>query len=767
MTEAKIRRVVSSETASLQYQLVQDSITSPLCSFLSQITILGRFLHKEPESAIMDYNDLIKYRPFVAASLGIYTNFLEPPEEYVGVHMISFSLLMEEDITEELIDGDFEEEEDLGTLSLGIINGEIKAEYPSILDDSQINALINLCDVDFQFSNLLGVVVPVFTFRNSIIERVLLDTPVQQRSFYLHSGMMPWYRMMESYMQGGPLELQDREEMEWELGVLRRDMQVTQFAFAFNFLFYGTLIMGWLINGTVRPGLRGGARKPKKETKKERPVPEPSKEGLLPRRKPNKTNNNKKKKELPNPVPRSEQQQKPVYVKAPDFVSMVMNNPTATTDDLNKIFEDMVSEFGNQLKDPKRKSIVCFNCNEVGHGTKECTKPIICRVCGRPGHKAAACKEPKTGKGGSSRGKKKSNLVASALVSSLQEEQGKSDALKEILRDAIEQKRSALEKDEKKEEKTEEIHRVTELVKSKDAVDLTVKPDRTGITFRTGTKIYFDREVKYENSMAVNGIIWLKNLSIRASAHVTNKLPRFLSSPINYLGRSLCSMLTPNDFTKSCLSLFGLYKTKVYNPPPRRLGGLIHSISLQSKVADEEDCRLDYLAVGDLKHNNPEYCTYTVQRCEVVTPSILSLLFFSIPKFFVSLFVPLPSRYEEVTTEEKMCDTYVSKEAFKNMVSFRISPFNSEESAKNSVKLGLTKLAAINHSRHFVEENTVLDGTSDEVLTRTYESIVAFREHLVEEQVAREAHKMIMKAGSRLPCGVFTPDDDFIRNCLN
>ena len=82
----------------------------------------------------------------------------------------------------------------------------------------------------------------------------------------------------------------------------------------------------------------------------------------------------------------------------------------------------------------------------------------------------------------------------------------------------------------------------------------------------------------------------------------------------------------------------------------------------------------------------------------------------------------------------------VSREVFQNLASFRISPFLSADSARNSLHMGLIKQTLTNHSKHFVRRIGT-DLLSDEALSRTYEALTDFRIHLCEQQVLRSTQK--------------------------
>lgn len=682
----------------------------------------------------MDYNELIQpNRPNIVTQ-GVLTNFLDMPEVYTGIYMISFSQLMGDDITDELIDGDFEEDEDLGNLRLGIIDGHIYREFPPILDDSQVDALIGICDVDFQFSKLLGIVIPVFTFRNGIIERILLDTPVEERSFYLHSGMMPWYRMMMSYMQGGPLELQDRDEMEWELGVLREDLQIARFAFAFNFLFYGTLVMGWVINGVVRPGLRGGAEDSDSENGGVDDLP---------------------------PEPKRVSRKTPLipdveeYIAAP--VETKKETPRSTVKETNR----------KGSKNPvSKKPLTCRSCGKPGHMAKDCVDKK-CYICKKAGHMSNSCpnkgtqKTTRNDRGSQRRGAKKANLIQNNLVQSLQQSQGEADALREQANYLKEQVAVA-------------ENNLSGVLNAMHETAFERKP--VGIKYRTDSAIVIE-VTKVEFQMTALGNCVSKAFSLLNSCgkFITNCVGKTtvgkriareyetLFTILRYMNVMKEKQAEKIRKERNLLNILGwlffLVKAK-RKFATRRIGGLIHTVDLESLPSPENDVRLDYLAVGDLKHTDPEYCKYTVTAEIAQRPSILTMLggVFELPMEYKFKTKPGPAIQESL----------VSKVAFKNLASFRLSPFTSDESARNSVLMSLTKMPSVNLSRHFIEDVNNDAGLSDEASTRTFEAIMAFRRHMCEQQVFRCFSKQFVldKRLRRRP-GLFIPDQEFIDKSLN
>jgi hypothetical protein len=658
----------------------------------------------------MDFID--DNQPFFTPIQTLTNIFDSPQGEFDCVYLISFCQLLDGQMDDVLIDGDFEVEDDLGNVTIS--RSEARCEFPNFLDNSQIDSLISICDVSFHSCEWLNIVIPLFTFKHVWIEELILDTPVRDRPFFLHSGMQPWFRALESFIHGGPLDPTGRgdvDEHRWELAVLKRDLQQYRFAFAFQLLFYGTPLLEYVRTGRILPGLRGGVKNNRKKRVQKPAVVTPARV-------------EEKKEE------KKQEKKEPQYMPAPDFAV-----PPPSASAIEPWFNDierMASEFDAQIK----QTTQCYNCKKIGHVARNCPAPRLCNRCNKPGHMSKQCP---SSKGGATRHKKKTNLVAASLISSLQQAQGEQDALRAVIRDQEEQIQEEF--------RVSEVPRTPTQEKEKDVPRTPqlpiIKPKTTGINFRTHSGIFYSRQVRYTPTLMTLGI-----------TQVYSFLQRTVPFPLSNIMTKISNVFQ-NRYMKAIASIFGFYSTEYIRPPPQRLGGLLHSISTEKRIADTSDVRLDYLAVGDLKHEDPEYCYYVVTKTKVTSTG------------FWSFVLPMSFEFNEDLTEEKLTDTIICKEAFKNAVSFRISPMTSDESARNSVKLGLTKLASINHSRHFIEQNSVLNGTSDEALTRTYEAIMAFREHLKEELVMREAHKEILFEGNYPACGVFTPSRAFVEKILN
>jgi len=58
---------------------------------------------------------------------------------------------------------------------------------------------------------------------------------------------------------------------------------------------------------------------------------------------------------------------------------------------------------------PPRNDVTCYNCDELGHTSRNCPKSAAkCRNCGREGHIARHCRRPKN-KGNGKKGGNKNN----------------------------------------------------------------------------------------------------------------------------------------------------------------------------------------------------------------------------------------------------------------------------------------------------------------------------------------------------------------------
>lgn len=338
----------------------------------------------------------------------IYTNFVHSAsspgtsvELYNGLYMVPFCKLTEGIIAEILTDGDFEEEDDLGDIELGYLHGNWISSCPNFLDDSQILAMKEICSVQFYHSVLLDVTFPVYSFLNTNIELALLDTPLRDRSFYLHSGLNVWCRMMESFLNNGPLVI-DPEDFDYERDYLRRRITDPLFSFAFSFLFYGTVIMEWVITGRVTLGLRGGVDEerevdpnppePKKISKKLPPALEQNADPPSPAKKKKPRWRKKKVKEAD---PKETKQESPAPKQPPPGCKICKGN--------------------HRVEDCPDKA--CFHCKSKDHLANTCpSKPN---------------KTTRKTRGTVRRGGKKANLIQENLIQNLQQAQGEADAFRE------------------------------------------------------------------------------------------------------------------------------------------------------------------------------------------------------------------------------------------------------------------------------------------------------------------------------------------------
>lgn len=690
----------------------------------------------------MDFNNNTQPNPTsCTATEHIFTNFLShqcnlqhPASEYESVYMIPFCKLQEGIISEILTDGDFEEEDDLDNLELGHVSGQLVSSCPNFLDDSQILALKQICEVRHVHSVLLGIGFPVYSFQNVMLELALINTPLNQRSFYLHSALNVWCRMMESYLNFGPLVI-DQTEFEYEIGYLRERINDPLFSFAFSFLFYGTVIMEWIITGKVVKGVKGG--KDDEEEEVDLNPPEPAR----------------------------------VSRKTPPELSDDDEKPPVASKKKEKPQRKAKEAGRKERKTPaSKKSFPCKSCGKTEHKTYDCPKKC-CFICKEEGHFADKCpkkpeKATRKGRGEVRRGAKKANLVQNNLIQSLQEAQGEADALRE----------QAAEREEQLVE--EALQREEENIPATPAVPrFDRKP--VGITYRTDSITVIEAsEVVFKNTALGNYVSTVSSFF----ASCAQKIAVFvgtktgLSRAVRKEYETLYTLIRYMNLIKEqkrqaevkkrnwrVLNILGwlclLRKAKV-NYTTRRIGGLIHKVDLESIESPHEDVRLDYLAVGDLKHKNPEYCNYSITAEELKHPYFSTILA-SLCGF------PVEIKFG-TKTGKSVQKSLVSKVAFKNLASFRLSPFTTEESARNSVLMSLTKMPSVNLSRHFIEDVNDADGMSDEASTRTFEAIMAFRKHLVEQQIFRSFSKEFVKDDvfRRRP-GIFTPDQEFIEKSLN
>lgn len=419
--------------------------------------------------------------------------------------------------------------------------------------------------------------------------------------------------------------------------------------------------------------------------------------------------------------------------------------------------------------------VKCAGCGEDGHIKKFCPKAGRCHRCKQVGHLIKDCKKTKKNppRTQNTRNAKKANLVVSALTQNLQELQGTVDAVKEQAkeeREKVDDKiaelveatvKSALEKP------TEMIARVSEIASEPEP-----GPKNFGISFRTGSHYYVNKNVHFlMTAVKILGFLKLAKYNVQKLFHyILSKLPffkRFSKPPERPLIQDAPYNVDHYSIVKKFIGIKLGFVRPIYSNTVTRMGGFVHSVSDTTKVADLTDVRLDYLAVGELKHKDPLYASYVVHGCEVIK-ECSNIGEKGLLKSALSFFVPEDEVYVEKMTKTPIPVAFVSKEAFKNLASFRISPFNSDESAKNTIKIGLTKCATINHSKNFIEQNDVASGGSDEVLTRTYEALLAYREHLKEEQVLRHLSlDLLMKCPDGNRTGPVVVTEEFKAQALN
>lgn len=191
-----------------------------------------------------------------------------------------------------------------------------------------------------------------------------------------------------------------------------------------------------------------------------------------------------------------------------------------------------------------------------------------------------------------------------------------------------------------------------------------------------------------------------------------------------------------------------------------RIGGLVHAVDKNFLPYRKEDVRHDYVAVGDIKHKNPLYCRYAVRAMNIaaidrIVSKVSSVLYrhelldqVNIPKVQLMLGDAAP-------------ESAVSKELFFNLANSRIAPYLSDDSAKNSISISISKTPLINLSKKYVEENNLASGCSDEAICRTREALMDFRMHLKEEQVLRHLQKMVSLHPGRYEPGFLEEQGSF------
>lgn len=365
------------------------------------------------------------------------------------------------------------------------------------------------------------------------------------------------------------------------------------------------------------------------------------------------------------------------------------------------IDESVVDSEAKKLgkKDAKKESkkekpaLLCKLCGEYGHKRFDCPKTPICAFCKKKGHTEAECR-------------------AKAHVPHVPDA-----PTEEIVTP--------------KEEKTAEVYDTTLALYKERVPELLIKlkdPEDTGISFRTGTKFFMMRRRKFTpNALG----LWLAKYRI--------------FNVRNWINRNAPCAVGPDTMTSRICYTYPLVKYLLNSTEECsvvRVGGLVHVVDKKSMSYTSKDVRHDYVAVGDIKHKNPLYSRYLV-RSAVITSFGLMLSKFKTALYTRHLTDIILPPEECISESNAMPESALSKELFFNLANARIAPYISDESAKNSISISISKTPLINLSKRYIQENSYASGCSDEAIARTREALMDFRTHLKEEQVCRYLNRMV------------------------
>ena len=372
--------------------------------------------------------------------------------------------------------------------------------------------------------------------------------------------------------------------------------------------------------------------------------------------------------------------------------------------------QQMAGELDAMREIAREKSLVCFRCCEPGHRSTECTvkEPVpgskhskmLCMKCRKPGHFAADCRSVVD-----------APPPPPVPVPIATETSDATDHSSEFVSKALDTM-------------------------------------CTGLNWRTDTKNYISVDYVRSEDPA-----WMSSSS-----------PWRILSYIKSLARGFWG-LDKGDSIRARLArfVFWILRIKSYARKWRieRLGGLVHSVSTVDRFHDPTDKRLDYLAVGKPKHENPEYAFYKVTPVRVVKPGLLKYLW----NFFTSSRIEYA---EEIDMRRPTLPlSVVSRMMLKQSITARITPNVSSDSAKNAILLGITKMASVNHDYNSVERSSMASGASDDVATRTIDAALTFRQHLVEERVLREGTRRLLNMERNPGPGEFSFSADFKAECAS
>lgn len=343
----------------------------------------------------------------------------------------------------------------------------------------------------------------------------------------------------------------------------------------------------------------------------------------------------------------------------------------------------------------------CRICKEFGHKSFECPVAPTCTNCNRRGHQEHSC-----------RGRKDVPNPGTPLAEAFPVAEAPPPAAPKV--------------------EPPQVNDCTTLAVREDVPKFeVVKPTDLGITFRTGTHYYLQSKRSYTPNDFAN---WL---------HSKGWFP----SPMKIINDRANNFPGTDMFTSVCMKvafvlLRPLFFEVVKTQTVHRVGGLTHEVGKICLPHESKDVRHDYVAIGDVKHSNPLYSPYgiaafNVSVLQTAISAVKSLAF----NFEIIDEVGLP----KVTRNEALAApmSVVSKELFYNLANSRIAPYLSDDSAKNSISISISKTPLINLSKEYIAQNRLASGCSDEAIARTREALMDYRTHLKEEQVLRHLQKMV------------------------
>lgn len=372
--------------------------------------------------------------------------------------------------------------------------------------------------------------------------------------------------------------------------------------------------------------------------------------------------------------------------------------------------QQMAGELDAMKEIARERALVCYRCNEPGHKSSDCTRDepapgsrhskMICMKCRKPGHFAANC-----------------------------------DAV-----DAPPATPAPITPTVKPTEPPVTDDYIGE------GISKALASMSTGLNWRTDTKCYISVQYTRPEDPA-----WMLTTP-------SNSIAAFWKNLALAFWR-----LDYGNTIRAALARFVFWLLKIKSYTKRwkieRLGGLVHNVSTVDRFHDPSDKRLDYLAVGKPKHENPQYASYAVTPVKVRTPGLL--------RYVWNYFTSSDTVYTEVldVNRPSLPTSVVSRMMLKQTITARIAPNVSSDSARNAILLGVTKMASVNHDYNSVERNDTASGASDDIATRTIDAALAFRQHLVEEKLLRECTKELIKAEIDPGPGIMRFTPDFVAKC--